>query len=60
MLTVLRADGFWFFFYANEGNEPAHIHVRKAEGEAKFWLTPDVVSRGYAGLTQPRLRCCWR
>ena len=32
MPTVLRADGFWFFFYANEGNEPANIHVRKAQG----------------------------
>lgn len=42
MPTVLRADGFRFFFYANEGNESAHIHVRKAEGEAKFWLTPNV------------------
>jgi hypothetical protein len=45
MPTVLRADGFRFFFYANEGNEPAHIHVRKAEGEAKFWLTPNVSLR---------------
>jgi hypothetical protein len=40
--TVLRIQGFRFFFYANEGNEPAHIHVRQAEGEAKFWLTPNV------------------
>jgi hypothetical protein len=40
--TVLRIDGFRFFFYANEGNEPAHIHVRKAAGEAKFWLKPNV------------------
>jgi len=41
MPTLLRIDGFRFF-YANEGSEPAHIHVRKAEGEAKFWLTPNV------------------
>jgi Domain of unknown function (DUF4160) len=38
MPTVLRVDGFRFFFYSNEGNEPAHIHVQKAEKYAKFWL----------------------
>ncbi|ASV34349.1 DUF4160 domain-containing protein [Candidatus Hamiltonella defensa] len=32
------------FFYSNEGNprEPAHIHIRNAENEAKFWLIPRV------------------
>lgn len=38
MPTVLRVDGFRFFFYSNEGNEPAHIHVQKAEKYAKFRL----------------------
>jgi len=44
MPVVLRYQGFKFFFYSNEGNplEPAHIHVRNANGEAKFWLTPAV------------------
>lgn len=28
------------FFYANEGQEPIHIHVRKAGGFAKFWIEP--------------------
>ena len=40
MPEVLRIVGFVFFFYANEGNEPMHIHVRKAGGFAKFWLLP--------------------
>ena len=40
MPIVLRIGGFRFFFYANEGQEPAHIHVRNAEHEAKFWLLP--------------------
>ena len=30
----------FFFFYANEGNEPMHIHVRKAGGFAKYWIEP--------------------
>lgn len=41
MPTVLLVDGWRFFFYANEGDEPMHIHVRKAEKECKFWLDAD-------------------
>lgn len=40
MPTVLRVDGYRFFFYSNEGNEPPHIHVQKAEKYAKIWLHP--------------------
>lgn len=40
MPTVLRVDGHRFFFYSNEGKEPPHIHVQKAEKYAKFWLQP--------------------
>ncbi|MHA6678642.1 hypothetical protein CYD30_24545 [Kosakonia cowanii] len=44
MPVILRINGFKFFFYSNEGNplEPAHIHVRSANGEAKFWLEGEV------------------
>ena len=28
--TVLRIGGYRFFFYANENNEPRHIHVQSA------------------------------
>jgi hypothetical protein len=38
--TVLRVDGYRFFFYSNEGHEPPYIHVQKAEKYAKIWLTP--------------------
>ncbi len=40
MPTVLRAGRFRFFFYSNEGQEPAHIHVKAGGDEAKFWLDP--------------------
>ncbi len=40
MPEVFRAFGFVFFFYANEGNEPMHVHVRKAGGFAKYWVEP--------------------
>lgn len=38
MPTVLFIDGWRFFFYANEGNEPIHIHAQKAGKECKYWL----------------------
>jgi hypothetical protein len=40
MPTLLRIEGFRFFFYSNEGQEPPHVHVEKGEGEAKLWLQP--------------------
>lgn len=40
MPEVFRREGYVFFFYANEGQEPIHVHVRKAGGFAKFWLEP--------------------
>lgn len=41
MPTVLYIKGWRFFFYANEGNEPIHIHIQKGEKECKFWLNID-------------------
>jgi hypothetical protein len=40
MPEVFRELGFIFFFYANEGSEPMHVHVRKAGGFAKYWMEP--------------------
>ncbi len=40
MPTVFRKNGFRFFFYSREGNEPPHIHVIGRGGEAKLWLDP--------------------
>ena len=38
MPTILLIAGWRFFFYSNENNEPIHIHVERAEAEAKFWI----------------------
>ncbi|WP_295407565.1 DUF4160 domain-containing protein [uncultured Thiocystis sp.] len=58
MPVVLRLKGFRFFFYANEGDprEPAHIHVRQAGAEAKFWLTPCMQLARNDGFDAPTLR----
>jgi hypothetical protein len=40
MPTILRVGRYRFFFFSNEGREPAHIHVKAGSDEAKFWLDP--------------------
>ena len=39
MPTVLRWNGYRFFFFSNEGTEPPHVHVDKAGATAKIWLS---------------------
>ena len=38
MPTILVIMGWRLFFYSNEENEPIHVHCRKGDMEAKFWL----------------------
>lgn len=38
--TILRIEGYRFFFFSREGKEPRHIHIERAECYAKFWLEP--------------------
>ncbi|MBF0588308.1 MAG: DUF4160 domain-containing protein [Magnetococcales bacterium] len=45
MPTILTINGYRFFFFSNEGQEPVHIHVEKAEGYAKFWIKPVSLAR---------------
>lgn len=45
MPTVLRIDGYRFFFYSNENDEPPHIHVEKGDATAKWWLDPVALAR---------------
>jgi len=47
MPTVLRVGRFRFFFFSNEGREPAHIHVKAGGDEAKFWLDPVQLAANY-------------
>lgn len=54
MPTVLRKDGFRFFFFSNERVEPPHIHIELGEGYAKFWLEPIVLSYS-VGFTSRQL-----
>lgn len=55
MPTVHNEDGYRFFFYSNEGNEPPHIHVERGDGSAKFWLRPVALSSS-VNFTRAELR----
>ena len=41
MPTILVIMGWRLFFYANEGNEPIHVHCSKGDMECKYWLDRD-------------------
>ncbi len=43
MPTVLFIYGWRLFFYANESNEPIHIHAEKGDMECKYWLLVEEV-----------------
>jgi hypothetical protein len=39
--TIFREDSYRFFFFSRE--EPRmHVHVYCGDGEAKFWLEPQI------------------
>lgn len=58
MPTILTVDGYRFFFYSNEGHEPPHIHIEKADGIAKWWLAParEAWSEGFSRAQRNRIR----
>jgi len=51
MPTILIVNGYRFFFYSNENDEPIHVHIEKAEGNAKYWLEPDLEEAYSYGFT---------
>ena len=47
MPTILRWNGYRFYFFSNERHEPPHVHVDKGDHSAKFWLSPIGLSRNF-------------
>ncbi len=58
MPTIFRYKGYRFFFYSNEGSphEPLHVHARKGNAVAKFWLDPTVEVADSYGVPAHELR----
>jgi hypothetical protein len=45
--TVFRERGYRFFFFSRE-EERKHVHIIASDGEAKFWLEPEIeLARNY-------------
>jgi hypothetical protein len=53
-----RAGPYRFFFYSADRDEPAHVHVEREEGMAKFWLEPVRLegSRGFGRVEVGRIQ----
>jgi hypothetical protein len=47
MPTILRWEGFRFYFYSHEPNEPPHVHVDRDGASVKFWLNPVELARNH-------------
>lgn len=48
-------NGFVFKIYSNE-EERKHIHVIKAENEAKFWLEPNITLANNHGFSDKEIK----
>jgi hypothetical protein len=53
--TIARDGQFRLFFFSRE-EARIHVHVAHPDGEAKFWLTPEVHLANNVGLTQAQVR----
>lgn len=52
--TIFRHGAFRFFFFSRE--EPRmHVHVTHTDGEAKFWLEPQIELAMNQGLSKKQI-----
>jgi len=52
--TLFRWKAYRFFFFSRE-EERMHVHVCCGDGEAKFWLEPEVSLAGNYGLNSSQV-----
>jgi hypothetical protein len=55
MPTIFRIGNYRFFFFARE-EERMHIHIISPEGEAKFWLEPNIELSNSYGYNNKELK----
>lgn len=53
--TVFRDHGFRFHFFSREETR-MHVHVSCGDGEAKFWLEPNIELARHTGLSRSQLQ----
>jgi hypothetical protein len=52
--TIFREKGFRFFFFSREETR-MHVHAICDDGEAKYWLEPDIELAKNSRLSQSQL-----
>ena len=57
MPTLLRIDGYRFYFYSHEPNEPPHVHIDHSGRSAKVWLQDIALAKniGYSARELKRI-----
>ena len=53
--TIFREDGYRFFFFSREETR-MHIHIYSGDGEAKFWLEPEIELARNHGFSRKQLK----
>lgn len=53
--TIVRDGPFRLFFFSREESR-SHVHVAHPDGEAKFWLSPEVDLAVNIGLSLGQVR----
>lgn len=52
--TIFRAGPYRFYFFSREETR-IHVHVASGDGEAKYWLNPEIALAENHGLAQREL-----
>ena len=57
MPKIFEYRGYRFFFFSNECEplERCHVHERKGENVAKFWVEPEIVLAALWGMKPKEL-----
>jgi len=53
--TVFREKGLSIFFFSREESRK-HVHVMSGDGEAKFWIEPDIELANNYGYSRQQLK----
>ena len=49
-------EGYAFYFFSNENNEPMHVHVRKGDGIVKYWLDTVTLADDHGRMKMQEVR----
>ena len=53
--TVIRFVPYRLFFFSREEFR-MHVHIQSSDGEAKFWIEPEVILANQVGFNKKQLK----